>query len=267
LINTQQLDGEAGFKPDWPAPAGVEAWCSIRQGGVSRPPYDSLNLGQHVGDDVADTAVNRSRFAMALGAQPVFLNQVHHWDVCALTPAAMASGSVSTADACFTQAPGLACTIMVADCLPVLLCSTDGAVVGAAHAGWRGLLGEQGHGVLEALLARMREQVGLQADWLAWLGPCIGPLAFEVGSEVRQAFVDQSPASEACFRDHSGGKYLANLPALARQRLQALGVHAVYGNDGTQPWCTVNNPSVFFSHRRDRVSGRFAAAIWRCAAM
>jgi YfiH family protein len=238
--------------PDWPAPNGVRAACSERSGGVSQPPYDSLNLGDHVGDREADVAENRQRFAQQLQASPVFLKQVHGVGVVRLD-ATTPHGT--EADACWTSEPGLACTMMVADCLPVLLAHRDGGVVGAAHCGWRGLA----NGVLEALVRQMAQA---PQELLAWLGPCIGPTAFEVGSEVRDAFVGANAAAAKHFRPHAHGKLLADLPGLARQRLQALGITALHGNDGSTAWCTVGNASRFFSHRRDRVSGRFAASVW-----
>jgi copper oxidase (laccase) domain-containing protein len=273
--------------PDWPAPAGVMAVCSTRRGGVSALPYDSLNLGGHVGDAPASVAENRRRYAAYLGAKPVLLHQVHGWDLVALD-SQMPDGL--TADASLSTEPGLACTVMVADCLPVLLCRADGAMVGAAHAGWRGLLGQGGRGVLEAVIERFRPQalagraslaskkVAFLGDQkgvgrvlepsaegvLAWLGPCIGPRAFEVGPEVHQAFTAADAAAGAFFAPHGAGKFMADLAGLARLRLQRLGVERIYGNDGSPDWCTVGNPSSFFSHRRDRgLSGRFAASIWR----
>jgi YfiH family protein len=152
--------------------------------------------------------------------------------------------------------------MMVADCLPVLLANRAGTVVGAAHCGWRGLAGERGQGVLEALWSAMAADAGDASGMVAWLGPCIGPEAFEVGPEVRAAFSDGDAAAATFFRAHGDGKFLADLPALARRRLQALGIREVHGNDGTRAWCTVANASRFFSHRRDRVSGRLAAACW-----
>jgi len=149
---------------------------------------------------------------------------------------------------------------MVADCLPLLWTDSRGSVVAAAHAGWRGLAGTRGLGVLEALVQALQVP---PADLMVWLGPCIGPDAFEVGDEVKAAFEAGQPAATACFRPLAAGKWLADLPALARLRLQALGVTRIYGNDGSLPWCTVSNPSRFFSHRRDRISGRLAACIWR----
>ncbi len=271
--------------PDWPAPEGVFALCTTRTGGVSLPPYDSLNLGTHVGDVAAAMHTNRMRLqstvaAVANGTRAVFLNQVHGDGVVHLdssTPDGI------DADACVVTAPGVACTIMVADCLPVLFTNSAGTVVAAAHAGWRGLAGVDaqptGQGVLETTVAafvRAVQQMDpsadrgrVAADLLVWLGPCIGPEAFEVGPEVRAAFVQSDPAAQHAFVLHpaGGGKYLANLSALARLRLQAMGITRIHGNDGTPAWCTVTQSLRFFSHRRDAVrlgsTGRMAACIWR----
>jgi YfiH family protein len=247
--------------PEWPAPANVRAVCTTRAGGRSRPPYDSLNLGDHVGDCAQTVARNRAVFAAALQARPVFLNQVHGLhavQVDAGTPDGTA------ADGCATTAQGVACTIMVADCLPVLFTTASGRAVAAAHAGWRGLAAGAGQNILEAVWTRFRDLAKLPApaQTLAWLGPCIGPDDFEVGPEVKAAFESHDAAAAALFKPRGEGKWLADLSGLARRRLRALGITRVYGNDGSPEWCTVGNPSVFFSHRRDRVSGRFAAAIW-----
>ena len=257
------------LSPQWPAPKNVRAVCTTRAGGTSVPPFDGLNLGTHVGDDPAQVARNRAFLHSALGAKPVFMDQVHGTHLLELdaqTPDKLA------ADGSFTRQPGLACTVMVADCLPILLCDTRGTQVAAVHAGWRGLAGVQGDGtgfgVAEAVFKCFRplapvEYAQAAPKIIAWLGPCIGPLAFEVGAEVRAAFVAGLPQAVDCFEPAAHGKWLANLPALSRQRLLAAGVSAVYGNDGSQPWCTVANPSRFFSYRRDRVTGRQAACIWR----
>ncbi len=247
------------LQPDWPAPTGVRSLCTTRVGGASAAPYDSLNLGDHVGDDPAAVRANRNLLEQATGVRPVFLQQVHGVDVVAL------SGDTpdgTQADGCVNTQPGVACTIMVADCLPVLFADSQGRAVAAAHAGWRGLAGEGGVGVLENTHSQFRAAAGLGGETLAWLGPCIGPDAFEVGDEVRAAFESQAPVSAALFRPHAPGKWLADLQGLARLRLTALGITRIYGNDGSDAWCTVGNPSRFFSHRRDRVSGRFAACIW-----
>lgn len=244
--------------PSWSLPSGVRALCTLRAGGVSRAPYDELNLGLHVQDDPAHVHINRQRLAQACGARPVFLEQVHgtacvHLD--AQTPDAI------QADACWTAEPGVVCTIMVADCLPVLMCDTRGRAVAAAHAGWRGL----GAGVLEATLQTLCEGVGCSAaEVQVWLGPCIGPTAFEVGDDVLRAWgVPRGTASPWFKPAQLPGKWLADLAGAARQRLQQAGVVRIDGNDSTPDWCTVTQSARFFSHRRDGRSGRFAACIWR----
>jgi YfiH family protein len=246
--------------PDWPVPPGVRAVCTVREGGVSVGPFESLNLGDHVGDNAAHVASNRNRLSEALAAKPVFLNQVHGRHVAALdaeTPDA------TQADGCVTPQRGIACTIMVADCLPVLFATRNGKAVGAAHAGWRGLAGENGRGVIEATSDALEAASGATpADIVAWLGPCIGPEQFEVGPEVKAAFEAIDFQAVVCFRPLRKGKWLADLPALARRRLQQSGITEIHGNDGGTDWCTVSNPSRFFSYRRDRVSGRFAACVW-----
>jgi YfiH family protein len=186
----------------------------------------------------------------------VFMNQVHGSDMLEVgkdTPQAL------PADGAYTAALDVACTVMVADCLPVLLCDTQGHSVAAVHAGWRGLLGVDGHGVLEAAVAALGTDGG---ELMAWLGPCIGPDAFEVGDEVYAAFVAATPQAADCFKPKAAGKWLADLPGLARQRLAASGIARTFGNDGGDAWCTVGNPLRFFSHRRDGISGRMAACIW-----
>lgn len=244
--------------PDWPVPTNVRAACTTRAGGVSAGPYDSLNLGDHVGDDAGCVSRNRAIFKEAIGARPVFLRQVHGTRTARLAPD---TPDGTEADGCITTVAGLACTIMVADCLPVLFATDDGRAVAAAHAGWRGLAGEGGRGVLESVCHALRQQVG-RAGVIAWLGPCIGPEAFEVGPEVKAAFEAHDAGSAPLFKPYVAGKWLADLPGLARRRLATLGITQVYGNDGSRAWCTVSNPSNFFSHRRDRVSGRLAASVW-----
>ncbi|SEP11668.1 peptidoglycan editing factor PgeF [Pseudomonas sp. NFACC39-1] len=232
--------------PDWPAPAWVKACVTTRTGGVSLAPFDSLNLGDHVGDEPAAVAENRRRLTDRLAIRPAWLQQVHGITVVEADPA-----QVATADASWSATPGIACTAMTADCLPVLFCNRAGTRVAAAHAGWRGLA----NGVLEATL----DSLEVPADEiLAWLGPAIGPQAFEVGPEVREAFVAQLPqAAQAFVPSHNTGKLLADIYALARLRLAARGVTAVYG--GGQ--CTVTDPR-FFSYRRNPRTGRFASLIW-----
>jgi hypothetical protein len=240
--------------PAWPVPAQVRATCTTRAGGVSRGPYEGLNLGRHVGDDPADVAANRALLHEAIGVRPVFLQQVHGTDAIVLDPRDALCSDGAVADACTTTSPGVACTIMVADCLPVLFANVAGTRVAAAHAGWRGLAA----GVLERTAATFGGE-----PVVAWLGPCIGPGEFEVGDEVRALFEAQSPDAAACFTPAPvRGKWWADLPAFARQRLRSANVGMVCGNDGSDAWCTVRNPLRFFSHRRDGVSGRFAACVW-----
>ncbi len=239
---------DAWIVPDWPAPARVRALSTTRAGGVSVAPYDSLNLGTHVGDDPANVAANRAQVRRIVRSEPAWLNQVHGTVV---VDAASVAG-VPDADASVSRTPGAVCVVMTADCLPVLLCDRAGSVVGAAHAGWRGLHG----GVIEATVAAM--QVA-PADVIAWLGPAIGPTAFEVGDEVRAAFVAVDAIADAAFKPAGQpGKWLADIYLLARQRLAALGVTAVYGGD----CCTVSESRRFFSYRRDGVTGRMASLVW-----
>ncbi len=248
--------------PDWPAPPNVHGLCTTRAGGVSRGPYASLNLGDAVGDAPSDVAANRARLQQTMGARPVFLHQVHGSNVLMLD-AQTPDGD--KADAGTTTGSQVACTVMAGDCLPVLLTDEHGTRVAAAHAGWRGLAG----GVLDRTLERFVPPVPMGRAQqaiitIAWLGPCIGPRAFEVGAEVKAAFEVQDNEAASCFRPAaSPDKWWADLPGLARQRLRALGVAHIHGNDSSDAWCTVRNPSRFFSYRRDGVvSGRMAACIW-----
>jgi YfiH family protein len=248
---------------DWTLPPGVKAVCTTRAGGVSLPPFDGFNLGDHVNDDPLAVAANRKHLAKELAepsvVRPVFLQQVHGVNVVALhadTP----NGTV--ADACWSDEIGVACTIMVADCLPVLLTHADGGVVAAAHAGWRGLAG----GVIEQTVSAICHAKGLKAQHLSvWLGPCIGPTAFEVGDDVRQTFMQVDANMQRYFKAHPthSSKWLADLAGMARARLATLGIQDIHGNDSTPAWCTVGESSRFFSYRRDGVTGRFAACIWR----
>lgn len=234
--------------PDWPAPAGVRAAQTTRLGGVSRPPFDGLNLALHTGDCGDHVAANRHRLRqhLELPAEPAWLEQVHGTDVVA------AAAGPACADAAWADRPGVICAVMTADCLPVLLCDDGGETVAAAHAGWRGLA----DGVLEAVVAAMRRP---SQRLLAWLGPAIGPDAFEVGDEVRQRFLAADPAAAGCFRRSPRGRWLADLYALARRRLARAGVEAVYGGG----FCTVEQSDLFFSYRRDGRTGRMATLIWR----
>lgn len=233
--------------PDWPAPANVRACVTTRAGGVSLEPFDSFNLGDHVGDDPAAVAENRRRLTAELGCRPAWLSQVHGIDVVEADPAV-----VSTADASWSATRGIACTIMTADCLPALFCDRAGTRVGAAHAGWRGLAG----GVLEATVDAMGVA---PAELLVWLGPSIGPRAFEVGAEVREAFlVGHAEAERAFVPSANAGKFMADIYELARIRLAAKGVTAVYGGD----FCTFTENERFYSYRRSSRTGRLASLIW-----
>ena len=252
------------LRPQWPAPAQVHAVCTTRAGGTSVAPYDSLNLGEHVGDSPREVAANRDILARAIGARPVFLSQPHGVHVASISDKT-AHGAL--ADGCITDQLGVACTIMVADCLPVLLTNLQGSRVAAAHAGWRGLAGTGGVGILESVVVCFSAPGSAgrspnASEIMAWLGPCIGPQAFEVGDDVRHAFVENDHAAKALFKPKGGAKWLADLAGLARLRLGALGIRNIYGNDGGHDWCTFSHPERFFSHRRDQVSGRMAACIW-----
>lgn len=222
-----------------------------------------MNLGDHVGDDADKVELNRARLQVHVQKSPVFLQQVHGHAVVRLS---LDTPHGAQADACWTTSSEVACTVMVADCLPVLLCDASGQWVAAAHAGWRGLAGVQGQGILETLVSRLPMPGGDSSGVMAWLGPCIGPRSFEVGPDVRAAFEDGSPELNALFTPLAGGQFLADLAGLARKRLRKLGITQIHGNDSQPPWCTVSQPSLFFSHRRDsRVlgqTGRMAACIW-----
>lgn len=240
------------IRPDWPAPAAVRACVTTRAGGVSAPPYDALNLGAHVGDAADAVVENRARLRRLLPAEPVWLNQVHGIEVADVDHDDVASGAPPVADAAVARQPGRVCAVLTADCLPVLLCDESGSVVAAAHAGWRGLLG----GVLEATLERMA--VPPHAT-LAWLGPAIGPQAFEVGDEVRAAFIAQEArASRGFVPAAQAGKWMADLYLLARQRLERAGVTRIHGGG----LCTHSDAERFYSYRRDGQTGRLASLIW-----
>lgn len=235
--------------PNWPAPATVRALSTRRSGGVSTGVFASLNLGSHVGDDPALVAQNRQLLQQQarLPATPAWLNQVHGIEVLDL---AHWHGELVSADASVSRQAGQVCLVMTADCLPVLFCDRQGTQVAAAHAGWRGLC----DGVLEQTVATFAQPDQV----LAWLGPAIGPTAFEVGAEVRAAFLAKDAAANRAFVPQRQGKYLADLYLLARMRLQAVGVTAIYGGD----FCTFSANEHFFSYRRDGQTGRQASLIW-----
>lgn len=241
------------LRPDWPAPAGVQAVFTLRAGGVSQGPWASFNLATHVGDDPCHVTENRAQLmrGLALPRAPVWLEQVHGVRTVCLD-SDPADGE--PADAAWTSRAGPVCAVMVADCLPVLLCDTTGQHVAAAHAGWRGLCA----GVLESTLQALR-QAAPSARWMAWLGPCIGPSAYEVGSEVRNDFLAQDGDAGRAFVPTRPGHWHADLQALARQRLKRAGVTRIFA----EPACTFSDPRRFYSFRRDGVCGRMAALIWR----
>jgi len=232
--------------PDWPAPVGIKACVTTRGGGVSVTPFDSFNLGDHVDDDPHAVAHNRSLLTSQLNTRPAWLKQVHGIDVVEASPE-----QVMQADASWSKTPGVACTIMTADCLPALFCNRQGTQVAAAHAGWRGLAA----GVLEAAVDSFADA---PSEILVWLGPAIGPQAFEVGPEVREAFVATHPETvEAFVPSINAGKFMADIYQLARLRLAAHGVTAVYGGG-----LSTYNDERFFSYRRGARTGRFASLVW-----
>ena len=233
--------------PAWPAPAGVHALQTLRGGGCSEAPWNSFNLGDHVGDLPEHVQSNRAALRRLLPDEPLWLQQVH--GIVAVN--AENCPVLSMADASFTHKANQVCAVMTADCLPVLFCDHAGTVVAAAHAGWRGLL----DGVLEQTVASMGVA---PSEILAWLGPAIGPACFEVGDEVRAAFVAKSADANKAFATHTPGKWLANIYQLARQRLNRLGVTEISGGDA----CTFSAPEHYFSYRRDGVTGRMASLIW-----
>lgn len=234
--------------PDWPKPANIHAATTLRSGGVSVGPYASLNPALHVGDDRESVMNNRKliRESLALPAEPVWLEQVHGNRVVKAEP----EPAPPQADASYTDEPGAVCAVMTADCLPLLLCSLDGRSIAAVHAGWRGLWA----GIISHAVAALGN-----AELLAWLGPAIGPRCFEVGEEVRAAFVQKSQAFDAAFESQGNGKWLADIYRLARIELTALGVANIYGGG----FCTVTEQDRFYSYRRDTVTGRMATLIWR----
>lgn len=234
--------------PDWPAPGHVRALVTTRAGGVSTGPYASLNLGLRTDDDPAAVAENRARLRQLLPQDPRWLAQVHG----SVVVDADQLDHVPQADASVARLPGTVCAIMIADCLPILLTDGKGSCVGAAHAGWRGLAG----GVIANTIARLP---AAPADLMAWIGPGIGPAAFEVGEDVLKAFCATAPERRSAFRAHKPGKWLCDLPALARDALRQAGVTNIYGGD----LCTHADAQRFFSYRRDGATGRMTALIWR----
>jgi hypothetical protein len=234
--------------PDWPAPGNVRAFITTRAGGSSQGPYASFNLGLRTADEPAAVGANRAALRALLPQEPAWMRQVHGNRVID----ADARPTAPEADAAVARDAGTVCAVLVADCVPVLLSDRAGSTVAVAHAGWRGLAS----GVVENTV---REMQCAPAELLAFLGPGIGPRAFEVGADVRDAFVDGDPGTQSAFVPHAPGKWLADLFALARRRLARAGVRAVFGGG----LCTHSDPSRFFSHRRNPATGRMAAVIWR----
>ena len=235
--------------PNWDAPQNIRAVTTTRQGGVSLPPFDSMNLGDHVNDDADAVQRNREILIHTLGLpeQPVWLNQIHSNLVSNLDD----PQPLIDADAAFTTQKNKACVVMTADCLPVLFCNTQGTVVAASHAGWRGLHA----GILEKTVEAMHEP---PEQIMAWLGPAIGVNAFEVGEEVREAFISAQTQAEQAFKPKPNGKWLADIYTLARLRLEAIGVKQIYGGGE----CTYSDAERFYSYRRNPSTGRMASLIW-----
>jgi purine-nucleoside/S-methyl-5'-thioadenosine phosphorylase / adenosine deaminase len=237
--------------PDWPAPANVKAFVTTRAGGVSQGQFESFNIGVRTGDDALAVAANRDRLRESLPDEPKWLRQVHGSVAVDADGLSGIQGNETEADASVARRPGTVCVIQVADCVPVLFAGRGGGTVAAAHAGWRGLA----RGVLENTV----ERTALEPDRLmAYLGPGIGPRAFEVGADVRDAFIAHDAGAEAAFTPHAPGKWMADIYQLARQRLAALGVTRVYGGG----FCTYSDPKRFYSYRREKTTGRMAALIW-----
>ncbi|NOZ38386.1 MAG: peptidoglycan editing factor PgeF [Gammaproteobacteria bacterium] len=230
---------------DWPAPVNIHAGTTLRSGGVSLPPYASLNLGDHVGDNPAAVAENRRR--LNLPTEPVWLRQTHSTQI---IDAARCAPNQNEADGSYTTQPQVICSVLSADCLPILICDRTGATVAAVHAGWRGLA----TGIIEQAIATLPASPN---DLLVWLGPAIGPDAYEVGDEVRETFIAHTPAAKTAFAAQQG-KWRMDIYQLARQRLQALGITAIYGGNH----CTFTEKQYFYSYRRDGLTGRMASLIW-----
>ena len=255
--------------PNWPAPANVKALQTTRNGGISAAPYNSLNLGEHVKDNPLHVAQNRQLLSQFLPSEPVWLNQVHGVDVidAANTSCAADSGyadCVPIADASYAMRKNVVCVTMTADCLPILLCDQAGTAVASIHAGWRSLC----DGVIEATVKQMPVD---SSQLMAWLGPAIGPNAFEVGGEVRAQFIQKGLALgvsqvETAFKPHGEneeqGKWLADIYQIAAQRLNNLGITQIYGGGQHEHWCTHTDEDRFFSFRRDGLTGRMATLIW-----
>jgi len=241
--------------PNWPAHSNVKALQTARAGGISLAPYDSLNLGSHVNDDPFHVAHNRQLLSQFVPSEPIWLNQVHGINVVG----AANTTCVPDADASYTSRKNVVCVTMTADCLPILVCDTAGTIVASIHAGWRSLC----DGVIEATILTMRTKMPVDSNQLmAWLGPAIGPNAFEVGSDVRAQFIAKDAQAELAFKPH-GDKLLCDIYKIATQRLNNLGVTKIYGGgQESEPWCTFTDEKRFFSFRRNGETGRMATLIW-----
>jgi YfiH family protein len=233
--------------PNWPAPPNIRALQTTRIGGFSRAPYDSLNFGSHVADSPLDVARNRMLLNTLMPSEPVWLEQVHG----IVVANADSASCLPQADACIATHRSAVCVVMTADCLPILLCDQQGTVVGAVHAGWKGLA----TGVIEATVQAMNVP---SKNLMAWLGPAISQKAFEVGAEVREVFIAANPQAESAFVAGQGGKWLADIYAIAHLSLDTLGITQSYGGDD----CTYTDAERFFSYRRDGVTGRMGTFIW-----
>ena len=247
------------IKPIWPAPENVRAMVTTRYGGVSAAPYDTLNLGDHVSDQTSKVIANRQMLQTLLPSEPIWLKQTHGIHVSTTNSRSGGSKNSVEADAAVSNIPDEVLVIMSADCLPVLFSSADGSVVGAAHAGWRGLC----NGILENTVSEILKLAphAHAADLVAWMGPAIGPESFEVGEDVVGRFEESGLHDIAkCFVPlaNQPGKYLADIYQLARDRLKAVGINSIFGGD----FCTVKDEERFFSYRRDGATGRFASLIW-----
>jgi YfiH family protein len=247
MSNTEQW-----LVPDWPAPINIHAATTLRTGGVSQNAFFSLNPASHVGDNDECVGTNRQiiRNMLGLPSEPVWLEQIHS----NRAVEALETGLLHQADASFSNQAGIVCAVMTADCLPLLVCSKDGLQVAAIHAGWRGLLA----GVIRNTLIAM-EANGCSKDLLVWLGPAIGPDCFEVGSEVREAFLEKSMSFNDAFKQQGNDKWLADIYHLARIELATLGIVEIYGGS----YCTFTEHERFYSYRRDAQTGRMATLIWR----
>lgn len=246
--------------PDWPAPPHVKAYVTTREGGVSKEPFASLNLATHVGDNPQTVIINRQWLvdALALPKEPVWLDQTHSNTVINADKVSLDDAVITPpmADAAFTQRMGTVCAALTADCLPILLCNQEGTVAGVIHAGWRGLA----NGIVQNMVNSLKDTPA--ASLMAWLGPAMGPKAYEVGLDVYKAFAGKNQLMQTAFSPLPNDKWLANLYELARLTLFQAGIKQVYGGE----YCTYSDPSQFFSYRRANVTGRMATLIWLTAA-